>query len=553
MKKMQRTTYGIFNRMLLGVTITGMLTSYYGCCGNAEEIAKQERTEETINDTRQFNVLDHEAESFGVVSDCIIHEPNLNYEANTESYASIKKNEFMDARQQPLSTFSIDVDKASYSNVRRFLTQNQLPTPKAVRIEEMINYFKYTYSQPTGDDPFSIQTELSTCPWNKEHQLVHIGIQGKSIDYKQLKPSNLVFLVDVSSSMEEPNKLPLLKSSLKMLVQELSEKDHVALVAYAGSAGLVLPSTSCKDKETIEDAIDDLSSGGSTAGGAGIQLAYKIAKENLIKEGNNRVILATDGDFNVGVSNPDELVELITKKKNESIFLTICGFGTGNYKDAQMEEISNKGNGNYFYIDNIQEAKKVFVTEMRSTLFTIAKDVKIQVEFNPAYVQSYRLVGYEDRLLKKEDFNNDKKDAGELGAGHTVTALYEIVPVGSKGSVDKLKYQAEAKAPASELSKNELMQLKLRYKPIQSNESKLIKQVVINKALELEKTSDNFRFASAVAGFGMLLRKSDYIDHFTYADAQALAKTAASRDEEGYRAECIRLMETALLLAKQGE
>lgn len=535
MKKIERKTSGMFKSILWGLTTMGTLTAYYGCGPSAEEKAKQEAASQQLMDYVQLEA-----------------QPMLADE-NTESYASINENQFMDARQNPLSTFSIDVDKASYSNVRRFLTMNQLPPKEAVRIEEMINYFKYAYAQPTGDDPFSIQTELSSCPWNTEHKLVHIGIQGKSIDYKQLKPSNLVFLVDVSSSMEEPNKLPLLKSSLKMLVQELSEKDHVALVAYAGSAGLVLPSTSCKDKETIEDAIDALSSGGSTAGGAGIQLAYKIAQENLITDGNNRVILATDGDFNVGVSSPDELLELITKKKNESIYLTICGFGTGNYKDAQMEAISNKGNGNYFYIDNIQEAKKVFVTEMRSNLFTIAKDVKIQVEFNPAYVQSYRLIGYEDRLLNKEDFNNDKKDAGELGAGHTVTALYEIVPVGAKGSVDKLKYQAEAKAPISELTKNELMQLKLRYKPIQSDESKLIKQVVINKPIELEKTSENFRFATAVAGFGMLLRKSDNISHFTYADAQALAKTAVSTDEEGYKAECIRLMETASLLAKQIE
>jgi Ca-activated chloride channel family protein len=473
--------------------------------------------------------------------------------SNTEEYTAIKENEFKDAQETPLSTFSIDVDKASYSNVRRFLNDNQLPPKDAVRIEELVNYFHYDYPQPIGEDPFTVQTELGQCPWNKEHQLIHIGIQGKSIDYNHLNPSNLVFLVDVSGSMNDASKLPLVKSSLKMLVQSLGAKDRIALVAYAGNAGLILPSTSCEDKETIEEAIDNLSSGGSTAGGAGIQLAYNVAKQNLITGGNNRVILATDGDFNVGVSDPAELLELITKKRNENIYITVCGFGTGNLKDQRMEEISDKGNGNYFYVDNIQEAKKVFVTEMRANLFTIAKDVKIQVEFNPAAVQSYRLIGYEDRLLKKEDFNNDKKDAGELGAGHTVTALYEIVPVGATPKVDKLKYQQKTKADASELTKDELMQVKLRYKPIGSDESKLIKQVVTNKTNTLDHASENFRFATAVAGFGMLLRESENIGKFTYAEDLALAKSALSFDAEGYRAECVKLIETASLLGKQLE
>lgn len=473
---------------------------------------------------------------------------------NTEEYNTINENEFKDALQNPLSTFSIDVDKASYSNVRRFLTENQLPPKGAVRIEEMVNYFKYDYPQPKGEHPFSIQTELSQCPWNKENKLLHIGIQGKSIDYDNLKPSNLVFLVDVSGSMDDPNKLPLVKASLKMLIKGLGKKDRIALVTYAGNAGLVLPSTSCDETETIEEAIDNLNAGGSTAGGQGILLAYKVAKENMIEGGNNRVILASDGDFNVGVSSTSELVSLVEEKRKDNIYITICGFGTGNYKDGRMEQISDIGNGNYFYIDNIQEAKKVFVTEMRANLFTIAKDVKIQVEFNPAHVQSYRLIGYEDRILNKEDFNNDKKDAGELGAGHTVTALYEIVPVGMTSNipqVDKLKFQEGNKVKESSLKNNELMVLKLRYKPITSDESKLIESVVLDESLAPNQTSDNFRFSSSVAAFGMLLRQSEYINKFTYDDVMELAKNSDTHDEEGYRAEYIKLIETASLLNTQ--
>ncbi|HRG51256.1 MAG TPA: VWA domain-containing protein [Bacteroidia bacterium] len=536
MKKNEKGAGKLSNRMIRVVLSISIGTALWGCGPSLEERARRDEISAIQN---QDLYVDHD----------IIARPY-----NAEEYAPIQENEFHDATQHPLSTFSIDVDKASYSNIRRFLTQNEMPPKDAVRIEEMVNYFKYDYPQPTGEDPFAVQTEMSQCPWNKQHQLINIGIQGKSIDHNKLSPSNLVFLIDVSGSMNDANKLPLLKASLKMLVEELSEKDHVALVAYAGSAGLVLPSTSCKDKETIIDALDDLSAGGSTAGGEGIKLAYKVAKENLIEGGNNRVILATDGDFNVGVSSPEELLEIIRTRKNENIYLTVCGFGSGNFKDGTMEKISDQGNGNYFYIDNIQEAKKVFVTEMRGNMFTIAKDVKIQIEFNPAYVQSYRLVGYENRLLNKEDFNNDKKDAGELGAGHTVTALYEIVPVGAPAKVDKLRYQtAEAKTKSSELNNNELMLLKLRYKPIHSDESKLIKQVVFNKPVAADQTSDNFRFAAAVAGFGMLLRESENVDHFSYADDQALAKTALSKDEEGYRAEFAKLIETASLLGKGKE
>lgn len=510
-------------------------TLYYGC-GNRERMAT------ACDDAAYGHSLAPSMKEEG------------NTASNTEEYNTIQENEFKNAIQNPLSTFSIDVDKAAYSNVRRFLGDNILPPKGAVRIEEMINYFKYNYPQPKGEVPFTVQTELSECPWNKEHRLLHIGIQGKSIDYDNLKPSNLVFLVDVSGSMEDPNKLPLVKSSLKMLLKELKKEDRISLVTYAGNAGLVLPSTSCSETETIEEAIDNLNAGGSTAGGQGIVLAYKVAKEHLIKGGNNRVILATDGDFNVGVSSTSELVSLIEEKRKDDIYITICGFGTGNYKDGRMEEISNIGNGNYFYIDNIQEAKKVFVTEMRANLFTIAKDVKIQTEFNPAYVESYRLIGYEDRLLNKEDFNNDKKDAGELGAGHTVTAIYEIVPVGSdsgSSGVDKLKYQDEGKLKEASLKNNELMVLKLRYKPIHSDESKLITSVVTNQPVALDATSDNFRFAASVAEFGMLLRKSEYIKSVTYDDAIALARNASSGDAEGYRSECIRMMESAALLQAQ--
>lgn len=522
------------------IFIAALFTTIYVGCGNHGQ--KENAMYERMISPQETNEMETNNES--------------NQKFNTEEYNTMKENEFKDALQNPLSTFSIDVDKASYSNVRRFLSQNQMPTKDAVRIEEMINYFKYDYPQPMGEHPFSTQTELSQCPWNKDHKLLHIGIQGKSIDFENLKPSNLVFLIDVSGSMEDPNKLPLVKASLKMLIESLDKRDRIALVTYAGNAGLVLPSTSCSEIDLIEDAIDNLNAGGSTAGGEGIVLAYKIAKENLIKEGNNRVILATDGDFNVGVSSTSELISLMEEKRKDNIYLTICGFGTDNYKDGRMEQISGVGNGNYFYIDNIQEAKKVFVTEMRANLFTIAKDVKIQVEFNPANVKSYRLIGYEDRMLNKEDFNNDKKDAGELGASHTVTALYEIVPAGAESNtsgVDKLNYQEENKVKTSNPRSNELMVLKLRYKPINSEESKSIETVVLNEAIELDKTSDNFRFASSVAAFGMLLRQSQYIGDFTYDDDKTLAQNAKAKDDEGYRAECIKMIETASLLSTQGK
>ncbi|BDS14315.1 vWA domain-containing protein [Aureispira anguillae] len=469
---------------------------------------------------------------------------------NTEEYDKIVENTFQGVAQNPLSTFSIDVDNASYSNVRRFLEAHQLPQANAVRIEEMINYFDYDYAQPKGEHPFSIHTEMSTAPWNTEHHLIHIGLQGKDLDYDNLKPSNLVFLIDASGSMGDPNKLPLLKKSLKLLLAQLDDKDRVAIVAYAGAAGLVLPSTPASQTNTILNALDAVNSGGSTAGGEGIQLAYKIAKENLITGGNNRVILATDGDFNVGPSSSSDLVDLIEEKRKDDIYLTICGFGMGNYKDGRMEQISNAGNGNYFYIDNIREAQKVFVTEMRANMFTIAKDVKIQIEFNPNTIKAYRLIGYENRLLAKEDFDDDTKDAGELGAGHTVTAIYEVILTDSKSkqtihNASELKYQKTTSANNA----NDLMTVKFRYKPIKSESSILLEEVLTKQNIpSLAQTSNNYRFSAAVAGFGMLLRGSEFKGTTTYDQLLDLAKTAVGDDKEGHRAEFLQLIKTAQLL-----
>jgi len=480
----------------------------------------------------------------------VAEEPSIIH--NTEEYDRIYENSFKDVKQNPLSTFSIDVDNASYSNVRRFLSNNQLPPKDAVRIEEMINYFDYDYPQSKGKHPFAFSNEVADCPWNSNHKLVHIGIQGKSLDYKNIKPSNLVFLIDASGSMSSHNKLPLVKKGLKLLLNELGENDRVAIVAYAGAAGLVLPSTKASEKETIIEALDRIESGGSTAGGQGIQLAYKVAKESLITNGNNRVVLATDGDFNVGTSSSSDLVRLIEEKRKDDIYLTICGFGMGNYKDGRMEQISNAGNGNYFYIDTIKEAKKVFSTDMRANMFTIAKDVKIQVEFNPSQVDAYRLIGYENRVMNDEDFNDDKKDAGELGAGHTVTALYEIVPYGSKEDTrrhDALKYQKTDKTEAS--NKDELLTIKFRYKRPKEDESILITNTIVDRGLELKQTSNNFRFSSAVAGFGLLLRDSQYKGDSSYETIKKLASSGKGEDTNGYRQEFIDLVETASLLSEK--
>jgi Ca-activated chloride channel homolog len=474
---------------------------------------------------------------------------------NREGYDNIVENKFLKVTDNPLSTFSIDVDAASYSNVRRMLNYNQLPPAGAVRIEEMINYFTYQYPQPTGTDPFSVNTEIATCPWNKEHRLVSIGLQGKKIAADNLPPSNLTFLIDVSGSMETEDKLPLVKSSMKMLVDQLREQDKVSIVVYAGNAGLVLSPTPGTDKMKIKQAIDNLQAGGSTAGGQGIKLAYETAKSNFAKGGNNRVILCTDGDFNVGVSSDDELERLIEDERKTGIFLTVLGFGTGNYQDAKMQKLADKGNGNHAYIDNQNEAKKVLVSEFGGTLFTIAKDVKLQVEFNPAKVQGYRLIGYENRMLAKEDFNNDKKDAGELGSGHTVTALYEVIPVGVKSNeldtLDELRYQKPANKNDATTFAGELMNIKLRYKQPDGDVSKLIQHPVMDSKLSINQASENLRFAAAVAEFGMLLRNSAYKGEGSYQLVEQLASNATTNDAEGYRKEFLELVKKAQALIKK--
>ena len=473
---------------------------------------------------------------------------------NTEEYNTSVENNYLEVKKSPLSTFSIDVDTASYSNIRRFLNQNQLPPKDSIRSEEMINYFKYDYVSPqTKDTPFAVSTELSRTPWNEKHQLLHIGLKGYEQDAANLPASNLVFLIDVSGSMDSPEKLPLLKQGLKLLVEQLRAQDRIAMVVYAGAAGLVLDSKTGNQKQEILSAIENMQAGGSTAGAAGLELAYNVAKSHFIKDGNNRIILATDGDFNVGVSSDAELIKIIEEKRKTGIFLSILGFGMGNYKDGKMEQLANKGNGNYAYIDNIHEAKKVLVNDFRGTIFAIAKDVKIQIEFNPAYVQAYRLIGYENRLLNKEDFNDDKKDAGELGAGHSVTALYEIVPTGVEflPSVDDLKYQKVAPTPAAAIettANGELVTVKLRYKLPSEDTSKLITQVV--SSTPSESTSNNFKFAAAVAQFGMLLRDSEFKGNANFDSTLNLARVAKGEDTLGYRSEFIKLVETAKLLQK---
>lgn len=466
----------------------------------------------------------------------------------TEEYDAIEENPFHFVSQNPLSTFSVDVDTASYSNIRRFIMENRLPPKDAVRIEELVNYFTYDYPQPDDEQPFAIYTEVAESPWNPQNKLVHVGLQGKSIPTDDLPYSNLVFLLDVSGSMKSANKLPLVKSAFKLLVNQMRPGDRVAVVTYAGSAGLALPSTSGNEKDKILTVIDKLEAGGSTAGGEGIQLAYKIAKENFVPNGNNRVILATDGDFNVGVSDTDELVRLIEEKRKDGIFLTITGFGTGNLKDEKMESLADKGNGNYAYIDSLMEAKKVFVSEMGGTFFTIAKDVKIQVEFNPAKVKAYRLIGYENRILQDRDFNDDTKDAGEIGAGHTVTALYEIVTPDSDfvlPEVDPLKYQEVVSNVNTEFT-DELMTVKLRYKKPDEDTSKLT-SVVINDN-DSDDVSDNMKFSAAVAQYGLLLRNSSHKGNASFENVIAMAKAAKGKDDEGYRAEFIRLVEMTELL-----
>jgi Ca-activated chloride channel family protein len=472
---------------------------------------------------------------------------------DAEEYNHVSENRFLSAKETPLSTFSVDVDAASYSNMRRFINQGQLPPKDAIRTEELVNYFSYDYAKPTGVDPVRITTEVGVCPWNEKHRLVRIGLKAKEIPTANLPESNLVFLIDVSGSMFGPTRLDLVKSSLKLLVNNLREKDKVAIVVYAGSAGEKLPSTSGSDKQKIREALDELQAGGSTAGGEGIRLAYKIARKNFIKGGNNRVILCTDG---VGVSSKEGLESLIEEERKSGVFLTVLGYGMGNYKDNKMQALAEKGNGNHAYIDNIQEANKVLVNEFGGTISTVAKDVKLQIEFNPAQVEAYRLIGYESRLLNKEDFNDDAKDAGEMGAGHVVTAFYEVVPVGVKsdyaGKVDDLKYQkVDDKKQRVYTNSDELLTVKLRYKQPDKDVSKKIELVV--KDDKKNQVSPDFHFASAVAMYGQLLSDSDFKADASYEKVVALAKKGLNNDERGYRREFIRLVEAASGLTGRAE
>jgi len=475
---------------------------------------------------------------------------------NTEAYDHSVDNAFLESARNPLSTFSIDVDTASYSNVRRFLTNGQLPPAGAVRIEELVNYFTYDDPTPKGNAPFSVNIEVAECPWNAEHRLARIGLKGRTIPQEERPASNLVFLIDVSGSMAAANKLPLVKSGLKMLIDQLDHNDRVAIVVYAGASGLVIPPTGGDQKQIILSAIEHLQPGGSTNGAAGIQLAYQTAADNFIPKGTNRVILCTDGDFNVGVTSQDELIRLIEDKARSKVFLTVLGFGMGNYKDSTLEKLADKGNGIYGYIDTFNEARKLLVDQMQGTLITIAKDVKLQVEFNPARVAAYRLIGYENRLLKAEDFNNDAKDAGDIGAGHCVTALYELVPAGQSlddlgsavVSVDPLKYQKPA-ATNDAAASEDLFTLALRYKLPDADASQRLEFRALDRGLKVSQASRDFLWSAAVAAFGMILRDSPHKGNATLAAVAELAQSSRGPDESGYRAEFLQLVETARALS----
>jgi Ca-activated chloride channel family protein len=494
-------------------------------------------TEEDLSESLTTNL--------GMYSDSLLWDIGYEEPESGESYAPLIENEYLSPFSEPLSTFSIDVDNASYSNARRMVEGGEKPPKDAIRIEEFINYFDYDYVAPKGDVPFNIYMETASCPWNKNTQIVAIGLQGKEIEQATLPASNLVFLIDVSGSMEEENKLPLVKKTLKLLVDQMGPKDRISVVTYAGAAGLALPSTACSEKQAIKSAIDNLDAGGSTAGGEGLELAYKIAGENYVKNGNNRIILVTDGDFNVGQHSDEDMESLIELKRTEGVFLTVCGFGMGNYKDSKMEILADKGNGNYYYIDNFKESKKVFVTDLTGTLFTIAKDVKIQVEFNPKFVKAYRLIGYENRKMPPQDFDDDTKDAGELGAGHTVTALYEIIPVGSTQNIEgffELKYQETERKTKLKDYGNELLTAKLRYKNPDQDVSKLLVQTLVNNSQSYEKASENLRFACGVTAYAMLLRDSKFKGDATYTLAKQLLQSTKLNVANGYREELLQLI-----------
>jgi len=542
--------YGTAERTANNSTINVQMFFEISICEDLVEIQQYEKVhmDLAIVDAR------HTTKNKEVVSRQMVKPENMASPAaisysydnlNDEEYAHNKENRFINVSKDPLSTFALEVDGASYSNVRRMISRGAKPTQDAVRVEEFVNYFSYDYPKPSGRDPLKISYEIGQCPWNNQHQLVRVGVKAKEIPSDNLPATNFVFLIDVSGSMYGGNRLPLVKSSLKLLVNNLREKDRVAIVTYAGAAGEALSSTSGTDKQKIREALDNLTAGGSTAGGEGIKLAYKIARKNFIEGGNNRIILATDGDFNVGVSSAEGLESLIEQERKSGVFLTVLGYGMGNYKDKKMQVLAEKGNGNYAYIDNLQEANKVLVNEFGSTMYTVAKDVKLQVEFNPARVQSFRLVGYESRLLEHEDFNDDTKDAGEIGAGHSVTAFYEIVPVGisGTGSIDPLKYQSfDTPAPLMVSNNRELMTIKMRYKaPDGEVSSKIELPVVENNA----KLSEDFYFAASVAMFGQLLQDSDFKGNATYDQVINMARKGLSKDDHGYRREFVRLAETA--------
>ena len=475
-------------------------------------------------------------------------------EFNTENYAHVAENAFLNVADQPLSTFSIDVDTASYSNARRFLNDGALPPKDAIRIEEWLNYFSYDYPEPVAREPFSVTSEVSACPWNGSHRLVRLGLKSEQLSQAETPARNLVFLLDVSGSMMPENKLPLLKHGLSLLAENLRPKDTISIVVYAGASGLALPPTSGAERARVLDALGRLEAGGSTNGGDGIRLAYATARQHFVKGGINRVLLATDGDFNVGTSSEGELQRLIEEERKSGVFLTVLGFGDGNVKDSTMEMLADKGNGNYAYIDSIAEARKVLVREAGSTLITIAKDVKLQVEFNPSQVASYKLIGYENRLLAKEDFNDDKKDAGEIGAGHAVTALYEVVPKGEKAApakVDPLKYQT-APAPAAAAASNELLTVNIRYKQPSSDVSSKFSRVVVDAGLPLDQTSPDFRFSAAVAEAALVLRGAPDLSGASLEAARSLAQGALGSDVTGDRHEFVSLLAKARALAPSG-
>lgn len=534
--------------------LLAVITLCFFSCNNEVKNQTQPKNPNINTITEEMVVDDVEAEEYEMMDPAPIMYKRVEGikvsnripapQENRESYQEIEENTFKMVNASPLSTFSIDVDKASYSNVRRMINNGQEVPKDAVKIEEFINYFDYDYPQPTGVDPFSINTEVAQSPWNKDTKLVKIGLQGKEVPLDDIPPSNLVFLIDVSGSMNSTNKLPLLKSAFKLLVNQLRDVDKISIVTYAGAAGLALEPTS--DKNKILEALNNLNAGGSTAGGQGIKLAYKIAEENFIKKGNNRVILATDGDFNVGASSDQAMEDLIVEKRESGVFLTCLGFGTGNYQDSKMETLADKGNGNHAYIDTMQEAQRVLGTEFGGTLYTIAKDVKIQVEFNPAKVQAYRLIGYENRLLNAEDFNDDKKDAGELGSGHTVTALYEIIPVGVESEwlkdIDDLKYSVKKVKANTE----DLLTVKFRYKKPDGDKSKLITKVVKDEDIQLKNASTDLKFSAALAMFGMQLRESEYAKNISKENIIELAQAGKGKDEQGYRAEFIRLVNSSI-------